>query len=213
MAVTWLHGQPLLEQFSEAALADPSVRRLMRRVSAVGDELPTALAPQPTTVTVTTTQGGKIQQRVEFARGGPELPLDPEVLDAKFLYCARHVMTPDHILGAIEQFRGMEEVKDLSGLASILGHRDVFPGFSARTGAWSELPLLRPFSFSPVILAAAGIQSPDYAPTRSWQRRRAGNCGLAPRSLLSAQPPSHIKRALDSRCGENDDGTRWDGGA
>ena len=49
------------------------------------------------------------------------MPLDPEVLDAKFLYCARHVMTPDHILGAIEQFRGMEEVKDLSGLASILG--------------------------------------------------------------------------------------------
>ena len=121
VAVTWLHGQPLLEQFSEASLADPSVRRLMRRVSAAGDEVPTALAPQPTTITVTTTQGGKIQQRVEFARGGPELPLDTEVLDAKFLYCARHVMTPDHILGAIEQFRSMEDVKDLSGLASILG--------------------------------------------------------------------------------------------
>ena len=121
VAVTWLHGQPLLEQFSEASLADPSVRRLMRRVSAAGDEVPTTLAPQPTTVTVATTRGGEIQQRVEFARGGPELPLDTEVLDAKFLYCARHVMTPDHILGAIEQFRSMEDVKDLSGLASILG--------------------------------------------------------------------------------------------
>ncbi len=121
VAVTWLHGQPLLEQFSEASLADPSVRRLMRRVSAVGDEVPTTLAPQPTTVTVATTRGGTIQQRVEFARGGPELPLAPEELDAKFLYCARHVMTPDHILGAIEQFRSMEEVKDLSGLGSILG--------------------------------------------------------------------------------------------
>ena len=121
VAVTWMHGQPLLEQFSEESLADPSVRRLMRRVSTVGDEASTALAPQPATVTVTTTQGRTVQQRVEFARGGPELPLDPEVLDAKFLYCARHVMTPDHILGAIEQFRSMEEVKDLSGLASILG--------------------------------------------------------------------------------------------
>ena len=28
----------------------------------------------------------------------------------------------------------------------------------------------RAFSFCPVILAAAGIQSPDYAPTRSWQQ-------------------------------------------
>ena len=121
VAVTWMHGQPLLEQFSEESLTDLSVRRLMRRVNIVGDEIPTILAPQPATVTVTTTSGGKIQQRVEFARGGPELPLAPEELDAKFLYCARHVMTPDHILGAIEQFRSMEEVKDLSGLASILG--------------------------------------------------------------------------------------------
>ena len=121
VAVTWLYGQPLLEQFSEVALTDPSVQQLMRRVNTAGDEVPTALAPQPTTVTVTTTHGGRVQQRVEFARGGPELPLDPEVLDAKFLYCARHVMTPDHILGAIEQFRSIEEVNDLSGLASILG--------------------------------------------------------------------------------------------
>ena len=121
VGVTWLHGQPLLEQFSEASLADPSVRRLMGRVSVVRDEIPTTLAPQPATVTVATTQGRTLQQRVEFARGGPELPLDPEELDAKFLYCARHVMTPDHILGAIEQFRRMEEVRDLSGLASILG--------------------------------------------------------------------------------------------
>ena len=31
-------------------------------------------------------------------------------------------------------------------------------------------PLPRAFSFSPVIPAAVGIQSPDYAPTRSWQQ-------------------------------------------
>ena len=121
VAVTWLSGQPLLEQFSEESLADHSVRRLMRRVSVTGDEVPTTLARLPATVTVATAQGRTIQQRVEFARGSPEFPLSPEELDAKFLYCAHHVMTPDHILGAIEQFRGMEDVQDLSGLASILG--------------------------------------------------------------------------------------------
>ena len=121
VAVTWLSGQPLLEQFSEESLADHSVRRLMRRVSVTEDEVPTTLARLPATVTVATAQGRTIQQRVEFARGSPEFPLSPEELDAKFLYCAHHVMTPDHILGAIEQFRGMEDVQDLSGLASILG--------------------------------------------------------------------------------------------
>ena len=34
-----------------------------------------------------------------------------------------------------------------------------------------------------VILAAAGIQSPDYAPTRSLQRQYVGNCGLALRTF------------------------------
>ena len=34
-----------------------------------------------------------------------------------------------------------------------------------------------------VILAAAGIQSPDYAPTRSLQRQYVGNCGLARRTF------------------------------
>ena len=32
----------------------------------------------------------------------------------------------------------------------------------------------RAFSFSPVIFAAAGIQNPDYAPTRSWHQILGG---------------------------------------
>ena len=58
---------------------------------------------------------------MEFARGGPQFPLDPEELDAKFLYCARHVMTPHHIQGTIEQFRDLENIENATGLASILG--------------------------------------------------------------------------------------------
>ena len=41
--------------------------------------------------------------------------------DVKFLYCARHIMTPDHIQGTIEQIRDLENIQNASGLASILG--------------------------------------------------------------------------------------------
>jgi hypothetical protein len=58
---------------------------------------------------------------VEFARGFPDLPLDSDELDAKFLYCSRYILPPDHIDGAIGQFRDLANVVDVTGLASILG--------------------------------------------------------------------------------------------
>jgi len=47
--------------------------------------------------------------------------LDPDELDAKFLYCSRYILPPDHIEGAIQQFRDLENIADVTGLASILG--------------------------------------------------------------------------------------------
>ena len=47
------------------------------------------------------------------------------------------------------------------------------------------------FSFSPVILAGAGIQSPDYAPTRSWQQIFGGWSAACPSASPSAQPSLH----------------------
>ena len=121
VAVALLHGQPLIEQFSESALMDPLVREMMGRITVSADETSTPLAPQPATVTLTLADGTQFPQRVEFPRGGPQLPLDPAELDPKFLYCARHIMTPGHIQGAIEQFRDLENIQNVSGLASILG--------------------------------------------------------------------------------------------
>ncbi len=120
-AVTLLKGQPLLEQFHAEAIADPEVRAVMERVRVFGGETSTNLSPFPASVTVEVEDGRRLQQQVDFARGGPELPLDLEELEAKFLYCARHVMTPDHIQGTIEQFRDIENIPDVSGLSSILG--------------------------------------------------------------------------------------------
>lgn len=118
---TLLNGQPLIEQFSASALQDPVATELIGRITVVGEQSPTPVSKQPATVTVRLAGGRELEQRVEFARGGPQFPLDPEELDAKFLYCARHIMTPDHIQGTIEQFRDLENIANASGLASILG--------------------------------------------------------------------------------------------
>ena len=76
------------------------------------------------------------------------------------------------------------------------------------TGAGPLPSIPQPYpapSFSPqrnpeppasVILAAAGIQSPDTAPTRSSQRRRAGNWGRAPALHSPTVPrPRHSRRS------------------
>ena len=120
-AQTLLHGQPLIEQFSDPMFQDPAVKELMNRIAAISEEVPTPLADQPATVTLRLSGGRELEQRVEHARGGPEFPLDQVELHAKFLYCARHIMTPDHIQGTIEQFRDLENVLDATGLSSILG--------------------------------------------------------------------------------------------
>ena len=46
----------------------------------------------------------------------------------------------------------------------------------------------RAFQLSPVILAAAGIQSPDHAPRRLCQLRRAGWTGRRPSWTIPADP-------------------------
>ncbi|PKB63964.1 MAG: hypothetical protein BZY80_04765 [SAR202 cluster bacterium Io17-Chloro-G2] len=120
-AQTLLYGQPLIEQFSQSALQDATVRELMGRITITGEETPTPLTDRPATVTVRLVGGRELEQLVEFARGGPQFPLDQEELDAKFLYCARHIMTPHHIQGTIDQFRDLENIQNASGLASILG--------------------------------------------------------------------------------------------
>ena len=120
-AQTLLNGQPLIEQFSPSALQDPAVKELMGRITVTGEETPTPMADRPATVTVRLWGGRELEQLVEFARGGPQFPLDQEELNAKFLYCARHIMTPHHIQGTIDQFRDLENIEDTTGLASILG--------------------------------------------------------------------------------------------
>jgi 2-methylcitrate dehydratase PrpD len=114
-------GHPLIDCFTPEAVRDRRVRQLMDRITIEATETATPFIPHPTEVTVTLADGRRLTHRVEFARGQPELPLDPQELDAKFLYCSRYIMPPDHIEESITRFRDLENIDNVSGLISVLG--------------------------------------------------------------------------------------------
>lgn len=121
MAATLLYGPPLIDHFTGEAVQDADVRMMMDRVSVEATETPTRLIPNPSTIAITLSDGRRLQHRVEFARGQPESPLDTEELDAKFLYCSRYILPADHIEEAIDSFRNLENIENVTGMASVLG--------------------------------------------------------------------------------------------
>ena len=121
LAATLTWGHPLLDTFTDQAIQDSAVRRLMDAITVNAAEPPSPAIPYPCALTFTLKDGRQLPHRVEFARGGPQLPLTPEELDAKFLYCSRYILPPDHIDEAITNLRNLENIPNTTGLFSVLG--------------------------------------------------------------------------------------------
>lgn len=121
LAATLTWGHPLLDTFTDSAVQDSAVRRLMDAITVTAAEPPAPSIPYPCALTLTLMDGRQLQHRVEFARGGPQLPLTPEEIDAKFLYCSRYILPPDHIDEAITNLRNLENIPNTTGLFSVLG--------------------------------------------------------------------------------------------
>ena len=121
VAAALTYGQPLIDNFTDGAVADARVRELMDRITVDAAEESSHAIPWPCSLSVTLKNGRQLGHRVEFARGQPELPLSPEELDAKFLYCSRYILPPDHIEEAITRLRDLENIENTTGLFSVLG--------------------------------------------------------------------------------------------
>jgi len=121
VAATLTSGHPLIDTFTDAAVAEGNVRRLMDLITIAAAEKPSPAIPYPCSLDIALQDGRRLRHRVEFARGQPELPLSPEELDAKFLYCSRYILPPDHIEEAITGLRDLENIGNTTGLFSVLG--------------------------------------------------------------------------------------------
>lgn len=120
-AATLCHGQPLINFFSAPAVQDEGVRSVMERISVEATLTRSPLSPHPAEVSVSLNDGRTLRHRVDHPRGTPAMPLDPEDLEAKFLYCTRYILPADHIDEAIASFRGIAEIENVTGMASVLG--------------------------------------------------------------------------------------------
>lgn len=87
------HGRSGLDNYEAAALADPRIQALARRVDVTEDPDFTRAFPrrQPTEVTVVLDDGTELSERSEFHRGEAENPHPPEAVRRKFLDLAAPV--------------------------------------------------------------------------------------------------------------------------
>ena len=115
------HGAPLINFFSDVAVRDAGVRATQELVSVEASLSVSPLSPHPAEVAVTLRDGRVLRHRVDHPRGAPAMPLDAEELEAKFLYCTRYILPPDHIEEAVGSFRNIAEIENVTGMVSVLG--------------------------------------------------------------------------------------------
>lgn len=110
------------EDFTDAAAADPRRLALAARVTCVADEECTKVFPHqfPAVLTARLHDGSSLTERVMTNRGGPEDPLDPEELTAKFTANARDA-GPRQAVGRIaDAVWGLDKAPDVSELTRAL---------------------------------------------------------------------------------------------
>ncbi len=115
-------GRVAIEHFEGDAFNDPQVRRLMERITAE----PHPKAVMDTTehffaeVTVTKTDGKSVSTWLDQPVGrGPDSPLPPGALAAKFQNCAERVLTraaADELRAMIEDLETVDNIREMTAL-------------------------------------------------------------------------------------------------
>lgn len=85
VAVALLHGAAGIAQFTDAAVADPAVRALRAKVTAVDD---LAIPVEAAVVELRLSDGSSLAEHVKDGRGTPGRPMSDLELDAKVSECA-----------------------------------------------------------------------------------------------------------------------------
>src|SRR5439155_19183673 len=109
IAVALVRGAASPDEFTLSTIADPTVRGLMQRVTAVRDPKLDALYPRAwaSWVRIALRDGRSIEARVEHPRGDPENFPAPAEMDAKFRKVAWRIRPPgslERLADAIDSF-------------------------------------------------------------------------------------------------------------
>ncbi|MGH7332442.1 MAG: MmgE/PrpD family protein [Candidatus Rokuibacteriota bacterium] len=117
------HGRSGLDNYESAAVADPRIQALARRVAVVEDTDFTRAFPerQPTEVTVVLADGTELSERADFHRGEAEHPHPPDAVRGKFLDLAGPVWGRGRAEALYDRVLDLEHVPDVAALVGDRG--------------------------------------------------------------------------------------------
>jgi 2-methylcitrate dehydratase PrpD len=121
VAVVLVKGRAGLAEFTDAAVADPDVLALAGKV---GYELdPTIDYPRQFVghVAATLVDGRTVAETLDHPRGGPDFPMSPEELEAKFRGNAAAALPSDRVSRAVARVSDLDAAPDVTGLMAAIG--------------------------------------------------------------------------------------------
>jgi 2-methylcitrate dehydratase PrpD len=123
VSVALVDGTALVDQFTEARIADPIVGDLASRVDVEVDPEMDAVYPEryAGVVTIVLGEGRQLRKRVDYSKGMPENRMTARDLDAKFLSLAGAAVGAKAAGDLLEQMAGIFDTPDISGLTRQLG--------------------------------------------------------------------------------------------
>ena len=112
------YGRSGLDNYDAAAIADPRIQALARRVEVVEEPDFTRAFParQPTEVTMVLADGTDLSEHADFHRGEAELPHPPDAVRRKFLELAAPVWGRERAEPLYDRVLDLERVPKVASL-------------------------------------------------------------------------------------------------
>ncbi|HEX3246837.1 MAG TPA: MmgE/PrpD family protein [Chloroflexota bacterium] len=122
MARCVVDGHLAVDTFNDEAVRDPGVLALASRVTMAHDPSLETDVPgsRPAVVTIRMQNGTVLQKRVDFARGGAQVPLSPAELRGKFTSNARRVLSESSVSELLAMLDDLEHAESVRSITEIL---------------------------------------------------------------------------------------------
>jgi 2-methylcitrate dehydratase PrpD len=122
MAVLLVHGKAGLSEYTDAAVNEPSVQEMIKRVNFHEDPEADAAGfdKMTTIIKIQMKDGRTIEGRADFGKGSPANPMSYEEVAEKFRLCAEYVKWPtEKSTQIVEVVRMLENTADMRKLVAL----------------------------------------------------------------------------------------------
>ena len=118
VALIFCNGSAMVDDYTEANIADERIRQIARKVKIIPDPEIEKVWPkeEPSEVTVHTEDGRVLTQRVPCAKGSLQNPMTLGDLIEKYRLLAAKSLSDEKISRSVEFFMNLENGKDISKL-------------------------------------------------------------------------------------------------